>query len=170
VQSTRKPHYELPSLSCCTIFHKSYSNQLSQRHDGLKSLSSQSHSALFSTCRSSERVTECYLVVPKQCRYRSRALICHPRRLPCACIMIVCSYLHISHRSKFLLRSLQICRANLCNLGSGNRIIVQTSQDNTADRGKESIDPHANPHGLGVVRVQLVMLPCSNHGCNVVED
>jgi hypothetical protein len=88
-----------------------------------------------------------------------------------ACLMIVCSYLHISHRSPDPFSDLlQIYGVNLCNLGSGNRIVVQASQDDTTDSSQESIDPHANPHGLSVVRVQLVMLPCSNHGCNMVED
>jgi hypothetical protein len=82
--------------------------------------------------------------------------------------MFISSY--ISQIARPLSDLLQIHRVNLCNLGSGNRIVVQTSQDDTADRGKESIDPHANPHGLGVVRVQLVMLPCSSHCCDMVED
>jgi hypothetical protein len=60
-------------------------------------------------------------------------------------------YSYISQIASSLSDLLQICAGTLCDLGSGDRIVVQTSQDDTANAGQESIDPYANPHGLGVV-------------------
>jgi hypothetical protein len=77
---------------------------------------------------------------------------------------------YISHIACCFSDLLQISADRLCELGSGNRVVVQASQNNAADSGQESIDPYTNPHGLGVVGVQLVMLPCAKHGCDMVED